>query len=94
MLLHDLLISGITEESAAVWWLTRYTGTSALIIRNGRINRSGTPIHDTNWSPALAMIALIYRELGWKTSHIARQIGKSHHGTASLFRRVDQAEIN
>ena len=92
-MLHNMLISGITEEAAAAWWLLRYTGSTERIIRAGRISRAGTPLHDTSWLPSLALIALIYRELKWKPAHIARQIGKSHHAVADLFARVDAAEV-
>ena len=93
MLLYDLLSSTITEEAAAAWWLTRYTGSAESIIRGGRINKSGTPLYDTNWLPAAALIAVVYRELGWNINRIAKILGKSHHAVTDLFARVDAAVV-
>lgn len=92
MTLYHMLLVGISEESAAACWLGRYTGNPAPIIRRGRISMAGTPLFDTNWSPAMALRALIYREMKYPVALIARTIGKSHHAVADLFKRVDQAE--
>ncbi len=91
-MLHQILSACISEESAAAWWLDRYTGSATRLIRNGRLNKQGTPIYDTNWLPAAAILALVYREMGMTTGTIARRLGKSHHATADLFTRVDLAE--
>ena len=91
-MLYEILTSSITEEAAAAWWLRRYTGSADKIIRHGRINKFGTPLYDTNWLPAAACIALVYREMGWTIGKIGRQIGKSHHAISDLFTRVDLAD--
>lgn len=93
MLIPQILTATITDESAAAWWLQRYTGSTGRLIRNGRLNKQGTPIYDTNWLPAAALIAVVYREMGWNTNRIAKALGKSFHATSDLFNRIDRAEI-
>lgn len=85
---HDLTLA-ITDEAAAAWWRIRYTGTVGRIIKSGRINKSGTPLYDTNWHPASAFICLIYRDMGLSVAEIGRRISKSHHAITDLFARVD-----
>lgn len=92
MHLLKILVETISEESAIGWWLRKYTGTDAVIYRRGRINKAGTPLYDTNWLPAQALIAVIYRGLGHSRGDIARLLGKSPHAVTDLFARVDRAE--
>lgn len=92
-MLHEILSSTISEESAGAWWRRRYTGSDADLIRAGRINKAGTPLYDTNWLPAAALLAVVYREMGWNTNRIARTVGKSFHAVSDLFTRIDAAEV-
>lgn len=99
MLLHCILVGGISEEAALVWWLLRYTGNADQLTKSGRINKVGTPLYDTNWMPAAALIALTYREIGklnkdngYTVAEIARLVGKSHHAVSDLFARIDRME--
>jgi hypothetical protein len=85
----SILSQVVTEEAALVWWRIKYTGMAEPLIRSGRLNKQGTPLFDTNWTPAPALIALDYREQGLTCNRIATLLGKSHHAVADLFSRVD-----
>jgi hypothetical protein len=91
-MIEEILNNCISEESAAAWWLKRYTGSAERIIHHGRLNKRGTPLYDTNWLPAAASIACVYREMGWTVAKIARTLGKSHHAVTDLFLRIAAAE--
>ena len=54
MFLHEILAATISEEAAATWWMRRYTGGDGWLVRNDRIRMAGTPLYDTNWTPAAA----------------------------------------
>lgn len=86
---ESIIPAGITEESAASWWLKTFAGVDGPLVVGGRLNKRGTPIFDTNWTPALALVALKYRALNWDKAHIAKAIGKSWHAVSDLFTRVD-----
>ncbi|NTW87806.1 MAG: hypothetical protein HGB26_01480 [Desulfobulbaceae bacterium] len=89
MMPENVIPAGVTEEAAAVWWLKTYAGVDGPVVVGGRLNKRGTPIFDTNWTPALALVALKYRAIGWDKARIARAIDKSHHAVRDLFSRVD-----
>jgi hypothetical protein len=96
MQLEQIISAGITEESATAWWLKTFAGVDGPIIiggrTSGRLNKRGTPIFDTNWSPAAALIALKYREMtDYSTSQIAKAVDKSWHAVRDLFAKVDAA---
>lgn len=86
---EKLMSAGITEEAAALWWLKTFAGVDGPLEVGGRLNRRGTPIFDTNWTPATALIALKYRAMGWDKARTAKVIGKSWHAVSDLFTRVD-----
>lgn len=94
MELVQIMSAGITEESAAAWWLKQYAGVDGPVIRSGRLNKKGTPLYDTNWSPAEALVALKLRAIGqFSLNEIARQINKSWHAVRDLFARIDAAGV-
>lgn len=91
MELAEIMAAGVSEERAAEWWLKTYAGVDGPVIRAGRLNKKGTPLYDTNWSPAEALVALKLRAIGiLSLNEIARQIGKSWHAVRDLFARCDE----
>lgn len=87
------LMAVISEERAAAWWLKKYAGVDGPVIRSGRLNKSGTPLYDTNWSPASAFVCILLRDQGHTIEAIRLAVGKSWHAVSDLFARVDAATI-